>query len=259
MTGVIYGLCDPRDGRVRYIGKAVDHKKRLRMHICDSVNGSDKTHKAHWIRQLVASGVTPVLSILSTCASRHYLNEMERVIIRLFRERGAQLTNLTPGGEGGGYTPTPETREKLSISMKKRPAFSFETRARMSAAGRVKVLTPEHRAKLKATLMVTRADPTIQAKQRDIARTSPACIAQRERLHASMRGRKRAQVAVAKTAAACRKRLIDQYGTIYESMKDAGAELGISPTNISTMIHGRRPHVRGYVFRLYEAPTEMTA
>lgn len=94
-TVFIYALKDPRDGAVRYIGKANDPSFRFRRHL-RAVEG---THKANWIRQLRGLSLIPVLEILDEIP-RSQWEFFERAYIKVYRESGALLTNLTKGGDG---------------------------------------------------------------------------------------------------------------------------------------------------------------
>lgn len=247
--GWVYVIADPRDELPRYVGKTTCFRKRQQQHLRDSESGADGTHKGRWIRALLREGVRPQFRLVMCCFTPDGLNEAEREWIAYYLGVGARLTNLTGGGEGGGYTPTQETRDKIAARMRGR-VFNAETIAKMSAAKKGRRLTPEWRAKVTASLLAGLEDEDRKAKHR-AAMQSPACAAQRARLHQSLRGRTQSDDRVAVRAAKCRKRVIDQHGTIYESLKAAGAALGISPTNISTVIAGKRPHTKGYVFRLY--------
>jgi hypothetical protein len=140
----IYALVDPRDGEIRYVGKAKDLKVRLWGHLHEKA----RTHKANWIRSLLAAGLKPELRVLEETGDDWA--ERERWWIRHFRETGTQLTNYTDGGEGwSGGSHRPETIERIRQKKLGTPAWnrglkgfmagrtvSSETRARMSAAQR---------------------------------------------------------------------------------------------------------------------------
>jgi hypothetical protein len=132
----IYALIDPREtddvNSIRYIGKTNDPNKRIGRHLACARNGS-RTHCHNWIRQLLAVGLTPTVSILET-TTRVAATYREREWIAHLRTAGCPLTNLTDGGEGGlGCRHSPETRAKIG------------------AAHLGKKLSPEHRIKLSAS------------------------------------------------------------------------------------------------------------
>lgn len=47
--------------------------------------------------------------------------------------------------------------------------------------------------------------------------------------------------------------ICDQTGKVYASVSDAARELGVATTNISSILLGRRPHVKGYSFSDYDS------
>jgi hypothetical protein len=95
---VIYALCDPRDGAVRYIGWSVNAGRRLNNHICEALTIRAVSHKGRWIRSLDRLGLRPQLMILEVVQKADALAR-EVAWIKEFRSRGARLTNLTDGGE----------------------------------------------------------------------------------------------------------------------------------------------------------------
>ncbi len=98
--------------------------------------------------------------------------KFEALLIKIYRNVGMKLTNMTDGGEGSrGYVPTEATRQKLSVAAKgqKRTAearlkislaqrgsknhmygksVSKETRAKQSKAGLGRKFTPEQRERV---------------------------------------------------------------------------------------------------------------
>jgi len=113
-TTAIYTLSDPRDGRVRYIGKTERSlKQRLSQHVYASEQSSHFT--ANWIKSLLAEGLIPIIEELEVIEVGGDWVEAEQRWIKIYRERGAALTNLGDGGEGNpGFTHRQETRLRLS-------------------------------------------------------------------------------------------------------------------------------------------------
>lgn len=67
MTGdvAVYGLIDPRNGELRYVGKAVDPQKRLWIHLSIArTNRYGSLHVKHWIQSLLAVGLRPEIEVL---------------------------------------------------------------------------------------------------------------------------------------------------------------------------------------------------
>src|SRR5579859_4689242 len=107
----IYCLSDPSSDELRYVGKSSTGFKRPR-----------QPHSARcgsWIKSLKTRGVDPKIEILEEIEDGEYLKERlnaaERFWIASWRIAGANLTNLTDGGDGL-MDPSLETRRKISES-----------------------------------------------------------------------------------------------------------------------------------------------
>jgi hypothetical protein len=101
-TVFIYGLHDPRDGQLRYIGASKDLSKRLVLHFCPASLRPDSP-KNQWLNELVKAGIRPTVSVIEEATKENWRTR-ERFWIQHHRERGASLTNTHPGGEGGART-----------------------------------------------------------------------------------------------------------------------------------------------------------
>lgn len=95
MATYIYGLKDPRDGLIHYVGKSVHPRNRLQQHLHDT----SSTPKALWIRTLCIAGYRPELVILDKVRNSEWQNAEKRWIEE-GREKGWPLTNSTGGGDG---------------------------------------------------------------------------------------------------------------------------------------------------------------
>lgn len=96
---VVYGLFDPRDQQLRYIGKTCQGKRRMSSHLAVS-HLKNKTHKNHWIKSLLAVGMQPEYVVLESFATPDGLAEAEMWYISYYKSIGCRLTNMTLGGEG---------------------------------------------------------------------------------------------------------------------------------------------------------------
>lgn len=85
----IYGLSDPRDLRIRYVGHTVDLATRLSGHIADNA----ATPKTQWIAELASLGLQPVMVVLDEVLYNDRFHEEYRWIY-LGRARGWDLTNI---------------------------------------------------------------------------------------------------------------------------------------------------------------------
>ena len=107
-TGVIYGLYDPRDGQLKYIGKTVDLKNRIANHLIPSVLKVN-TKKNNWLKKIKELGLRPIVKILKECAFVE-LNYWEKEFIKKYKP----IKNDTPGGDGW-----PVGRKQSSFTIKK--------------------------------------------------------------------------------------------------------------------------------------------
>jgi group I intron endonuclease len=127
MNTFIYALCEPGTRIIRYIGKVNDIKKRLKSHSEDSVRYN--THRAIWMRKILASGLKPEALILKSVPMKEW-QEWEMSYIRNARMLGFDLVNKL----------SPESRKKLSESIRGEKHYGFgkkrseETRYKISLA-----------------------------------------------------------------------------------------------------------------------------
>lgn len=91
----IYGLVDPRDGEIRYIGKADCAAKRLKSHMRDSRRRNTPVYC--WIRKLVDLEMMPLIVVIDTVPDHEWM-DAERRIIAVARARNLKLLNLADGG-----------------------------------------------------------------------------------------------------------------------------------------------------------------
>lgn len=104
---IIYGLIDPRNGQLRYVGQSsrglIRPKQRHARH-CWS-----------WEENLKCEGLVPEIEILQECNLIDELDEAEIFWIGYFRMIGANLTNISTGGCGSkGAKRSEEWKDNLS-------------------------------------------------------------------------------------------------------------------------------------------------
>ena len=133
----IYGLVDPRDGRVRYIGKTSVGLKRPKSHL----KPSGDTYKDRWVRSLRRVGAIFKIRILESVEHEEDLNAAERKWITHFRGLyGRVLTNRTEGGDGGAMPPDIRAAHSRRMKDRKPPItgkkHSEESRRKMSLAAK---------------------------------------------------------------------------------------------------------------------------
>lgn len=93
----IYALCDPRTGKIRYIGKANNAVKRFGQHLREIRRRHTPLYR--WMRKVLAQGEVPSLLILAT-VGRGKWEDCERLAIAEAKRLGCDLLNLAEGGDG---------------------------------------------------------------------------------------------------------------------------------------------------------------
>lgn len=110
----IYSLVDPLTKEIRYVGCAIDVKRRFVHHIFEAKRKNINKNKKEWILSLLSSGKLPVCKILEEVSEEEWENA-ERKWIESFRDSKIPLLNLTDGGIGcSGYNPPELVRKKMS-------------------------------------------------------------------------------------------------------------------------------------------------
>ena len=134
--GIVYGLYDPRDGALRYIGQTTRPVKvRVQAHLT-SHSLKESRHVTRWLRILMDLDLKPNVRQLGEACSREELDQLEVRLIREAREEGASLTNIVEGGAGrSGYKVSPETKLKVSLKMAGH-LVSERTRSKISEANK---------------------------------------------------------------------------------------------------------------------------
>lgn len=188
LTVFIYALCDPITKQIRYVGKAIDIRKRMYSHMHQKRNRN--IHKDCWIRHLLACGLRPEVEILQEIHNSDDKDWQieERWWISYLRFIGCPLTNLDNGGWGGRKACL-ETRAKLSAA-KKGFTLSPEARAKIGNAHRGRKRSPEAIAAMIAKNTGQKRTPEQIAKMR--ASRGPVIISPetRAKISATLKGRK---------------------------------------------------------------------
>ena len=215
---IVYALSAPRDGRVRSTGKTHrSAQRRLRRHRPPCYLRGE-THKERWLRALLQLDLEPRIVELATCLTADELNAAERRLIAEYRAAGVDLTNATDGGDGVGFAHAPETKAKISAALTGKPK-SPEHRARAANAARGRYVSDETRQ-----------------RQSDMRLGRPGRVfddAERVRMSRAKNGRP----------------FVDQHGNRYETQKGAARMLGINIGHLNDVLHGKRAHTKGLVFR----------
>jgi len=213
----IYGLFNPRDQRLRYIGKTNAPHRRLTEH-CRSGALTARIRKNYWIKSLLRDGLQPLLLVLCW-VDQSDMDNVERAYIAEARRLGYDLTNHAPGGGGvvgrkrmpeeiagtasywRGRKHTEETKRKISEKIKGRKMHPDVRQAiRTAATGRV--VSEETRKKLAEAQKGKKRDPEMMARIHAAVRGRKATPEQIEKSRASHLGLKASPEHRAKIAAA---------------------------------------------------------
>jgi NUMOD3 motif len=148
----VYGLRDPRDGRIRYIGKSINPEHRLTVHLYYARRGTC-THALRWMKGLLNNDLKPDVVILEDEIAEAMIDERERWWIAEGERRGWCLTNMTEGGDGGAYK-YPESGAKISAKLKgkKKPPRTAEHSRKLAESHIGKKLSQESIAKRSETI-----------------------------------------------------------------------------------------------------------
>jgi group I intron endonuclease len=131
MEHLIYILIDPKTNLVRYVGQTTKKlENRLYSHISKAKNSPNKTtHKNTWIKSLVNENLKPIIQLIDVVSEETW-KEKEKHYIRQYKESGANLLNLSEGGDSGSLpggkrvwssvVEYDKWRTKISEALKKR-------------------------------------------------------------------------------------------------------------------------------------------
>ncbi len=93
----IYGLVDPRNNKIRYIGKTIHPKNRLSGHISECKNKKVIHHRAKWIRSILKLNLRPLIKFIKICPLDEFY-KYESEYIKLYESNN--LTNSDMSGSG---------------------------------------------------------------------------------------------------------------------------------------------------------------
>lgn len=95
-TPEIYALLCPDTRQVRYIGKANNSVKRLKSHIRDSKTRDTPVYR--WFRKLSAENKVPICIVLEVATDGNW-QDVEKRLIKEYKNKGAKLLNVAEGGD----------------------------------------------------------------------------------------------------------------------------------------------------------------
>ena len=92
----VYGLFDPRDGCLRYVGKTVrglNHRLDGHLSTVSSASRAKQTAASPWISELLLLGLRPEIQLIRSCESQEDLDRWEQTIICGLGKSGHDLLN----------------------------------------------------------------------------------------------------------------------------------------------------------------------
>lgn len=115
----IYTLEDPDTHEIRYVGKTVKSlNDRLTGHIYSCRR--EHNHRTNWIKSVLKRDKKPLIKLVDSC-SWSKSQELECYWISKFKKQGANLVNMTDGGEGNlGLKLSKERLAKLIAGIEKK-------------------------------------------------------------------------------------------------------------------------------------------
>lgn len=128
---VIYGLIDPRNSELKYVGLTSDIKTRLMAHLKPS-SLKKNTYKNNWIKSLQKENLRPEVLILERYENANDLSQAEIELIEYYKFIGCNLTNGDSGGIGGKGRKHSEEENKAKSERQKGKIFSEEYKLKIS-------------------------------------------------------------------------------------------------------------------------------
>ena len=140
----IYGLCDPRNLKLRYIGRSKDPQQRLKGHLKEARNTRHTSHKINWIRSLLSQRISPDIFVIDKVPDSEW-RFWEPWYVSYFKSIGCDLTNMLLGGEEGEMTD--EIRKKISVANTGK-ILKESTKQKLRELRVGTILTQEHKDKI---------------------------------------------------------------------------------------------------------------
>jgi predicted DNA-binding protein YlxM (UPF0122 family) len=126
----IYGLFDPRNGELRYVGKTNNMRARFRGHRYEIKRSN--SHKSNWVKSLKEQNLEPKIEELDNVPDSEW-QFWEQWYIAYFRGMGCNLTNISDGGDNPPINKDKHRTDKIK-GWNKGMKWSQESKRRMSQA-----------------------------------------------------------------------------------------------------------------------------
>jgi len=282
---IIYGLFDPRNGELRYVGKSTTGMRRPNAH-CMPSGRKGHTWNARWLAELWTHGLKPEISVLEEHTCSENLPDAEQFFIAYFRSLGCRLTNLTKGGEGAlGAVRSRENRIAQSRRLGGRPVFGSDGRrwdtmadcakelgvTYMSVSAAIHGANPSV-AGIAVSFDAVPPEPSLRKVRADailaayLNGDNISSIAQREgttyvAISSMLSGKgvlrgwdtnARERFSVQRGG----RPFVDQNGAVYKTQREAARALGLDSGALNRVLHGTLKQTHGYIFRYLDLPSE---
>lgn len=229
---LVYGLCDPRTGDIRYVGKTTRTLCQRLLSHCAPSHLRKTSHKINWVKSLLVCGLVPLIEELEVCASTEAMDEAERFHIKFWREMGAALTNATDGGDG------------FPASFK-RPA-TFGQAISYAKRQRARPFIDQNG---KIYLLLKDAATEVGASTGDISAMLMGKRCSVKGYVFSYVDQLNGKLPVYRPSRNPSKSFVDQYGRQYMSQVQAERMCGVSQAEISRALRGIPAFTKGFIFR----------
>lgn len=231
---MIYGLIDPRDGQLRYVGRSRSSPvQRLASH-CAPSSRRQSAPVGRWLADLHAAGAKPEIEVLDAQPADD--NNAEQFWIGYYRALGCNLTNVSSGGATGGIGVRCSEEKRRKIGNAHRGMAKPSLRHQRPSEVGMKISAAK-RGTPNLKLLGRKRPPHVVAKI-VAANTGQRRSDEQRRTIARAHGGKP---------------FVDQHGIRYEIINEAGRQLGVSGSSVWKVLRGLRRSVKGYVFRYVES------
>lgn len=240
----MYVLTCPLENIVRYVGiTSVPLPRRLREHL--KAKKRNNTHKFHYIQQLKALQLKPLIELVVDGLSQEEACKLEIELIAKYRnEVGVKLLNISHGG----FTPSEETRQKMSEANSGSNHYNYgkslstEHKKAVSDALKGRIFTEEHRRNHAVSLKGRQMNEEWKKKNSEAQKAS-----EKSKANILLQSTKLRKSVVQST-------LDGNDLAEYESMRDASRKTGINFALIQQAANGKLKTAGGFLWRLYNFP-----
>ncbi len=240
----IYGLIDPRDNKLKYVGATTTGDRRYYQH-CQIYYLKKSTLKNNWIKSLLSQNLKPNLHIIQFCEKEH-LAYLEKYYINFFNKRGYALLNHN--NEGYGIRPKIKTSEEqkrnASLNFTKYPIINLETREIFECVYDVLKKYPKFTYTGLASVL---------QKSKKVASYNGMFFSyyiEGIDIKKELEDRKSRSGYKKNTGKHCRKKVQElTTGLVFDSIKEASIYFNVNSTNISHSLAGRKKSTREFRFK----------